>query len=61
MNHHTLADAKEFVEDNFYVDDELTSVVNSEEAISLLRKIQTKIRPNKITSNNIDVLSPFSL
>ncbi|XP_033728036.1 uncharacterized protein LOC117317344 [Pecten maximus] len=58
-------DVKRFVEDNFYVDDGLTSVDTPEEAIGLLWRTQDvlrkegNIRLHKITSNNLNVLNAF--
>ncbi|KAK3086675.1 hypothetical protein FSP39_021786 [Pinctada imbricata] len=60
-------DVRQFVEENFYVDDGLTSVDTSEEAISLLQRTQStlkdyaNIRLHKIVSNDINVLNAFPI
>ena len=50
---------------DFYVDDGLSSVPTSEEAVQLLKKTQSvlmdegKIRLHKIASNSLDVIESF--
>ena len=57
-------DAKEFVDNNFYIDDGLKSTSTSEEAIDLLKRTQAmlataNLRLHKIASNNPDVTHAF--
>lgn len=60
-------DVNSYVYKNFYVDDEITSVPTSNEAVNLLKKSQSvlydqgKIRIHKITSNCIDAITQFPL
>lgn len=60
-------DVKSYVYRNFYVDDGITSVPNSSEAVKLLKKTQSvlyeegKIRLHKITSNSLDVIIHFPM
>ncbi|XP_065926153.1 uncharacterized protein [Magallana gigas] len=60
-------DVKSYVYRNFYVDDGITSVPNSSEAVKLLKKTQSvlyeegKIRLNKIASNSLDVIIHFPM
>lgn len=54
-------EAKEFVHNDFYVDDGLTSRPTAEEAIDLVKNTQemliaANLRPHKIVSNSIDVV-----
>ena len=58
-------DAREFVENNFYVDDGLKSLPNSQQSIDLLRRTQAmlataNLRLHKIASNNSEVTRAFS-
>ena len=57
-------DMKEFVHRNFYVDDGLTSLLNSKQAIDLLQRTQQALkegglRLHKITSNSREVMDSF--
>ncbi|XP_033113657.1 uncharacterized protein LOC117114185 [Anneissia japonica] len=57
---------RNFVFNDFYVDDGLRSVATSEEAISLLRNTQAmlataKLRLHKVVSNDIDVVQALSV
>lgn len=60
-------DAKSYVYKNFYVDDEITSVPTSNEAVNLLKKFQSvlydqgKIRIHKIAPNCIEAITQFPL
>lgn len=60
-------DVKSYVYRNFYVDDGITSVPNSSEAVKLLKKTQSvlyeegKIRLHKIASNSLDVIIHFPM
>ncbi|XP_071956865.1 uncharacterized protein [Antedon mediterranea] len=59
------ADAREFVEKNFYVDDGLKSLATSDEAIDLLKRTQAmlataNLRLHKIVSNDAKVIAAFS-
>ena len=58
------ADAREFVENDFYVDDGLKSTSTTEEAVALLKRIQAmsataNLRLHKIASNDSGVTSAF--
>ena len=58
------SDAKEFVDNDFYVDDGLKSVPNSQQAIDLLQRTQAmlatgNLRLHKISSNNPKVTDAF--
>ena len=58
-------DVKAFVSDDFYVDDALTSLPTSSEAVDLMLRTQAslkdegRIRLHKIASNSADVMSAF--
>ena len=58
-------DVKEFIYQNFYVDDAMSSHGTSYEAIDLLKRTQSSLqeignlRLHKICSNSIEVLSAF--
>lgn len=58
-------DVKSYVHKNFYVDDGITSVPTSTEAVNLLKKIQSvlydqgKIQLHKITFNSVDIITKF--
>nr|XP_034330589.1 uncharacterized protein LOC117680486 [Crassostrea gigas] len=60
-------DVKSYVFRNFYVDDGITTVPNSSEAVKLLKKTQSvlyeegKIRLHKIASNSLDVIIHFPM
>ena len=59
-------DAREFVEKDFYVDDGLKSMSNSEEAIDLLRRTKAmlaaaNLRLHKIASNDPKVTQAFAI
>ncbi|XP_065925824.1 uncharacterized protein [Magallana gigas] len=59
-------DIKDFVNNNFYVDDALTSVPNASQAIDLLKRTRTALKTNgninlhKVASNNKEVMLAFS-
>ena len=58
------ADAREFVENDFYVDDGLKSTSTTEEVVDLLKRIQAmsataNLRLHKIASNDSGVTSAF--
>ncbi|XP_062592960.1 uncharacterized protein LOC134254474 [Saccostrea cucullata] len=59
------SDVRKFVERNFYVDDALTSLPSSKEAVSLLKRAQEalqaegNLRLHKICSNSSEVLLAF--
>ncbi|XP_069114405.1 uncharacterized protein [Argopecten irradians] len=59
------SDVRQFVERNFYVDDALTSLATTAEAISLLKRTQEaletggNLKLHKVASNSQDVLAAF--
>ncbi|XP_062607667.1 uncharacterized protein LOC134269481 [Saccostrea cucullata] len=59
-------DITEFVKNDFYVDDALTSLPTASQAVDLLKRTQTVLKNNgniklhKIASNHKDVMSAFS-
>ena len=58
------SDAKEFVDNDFYVDDGLKSMPNSQQAIDLLQRTQAmlataNLRLHKISSNDPKVMNGF--
>ncbi|XP_052817602.1 uncharacterized protein LOC128243724 isoform X1 [Mya arenaria] len=58
-------DVKDFIDNNFYVDDGLASLPSTEEAVSLMKRTQEalstggKVRLHKIASNDKRVLNAF--